>query len=100
MVWSKLIPMAGKIDSEQALKLLSAFQAGAELTPAELALTVRFTLAEFAKRHPGRSVEIRIPWIGAVQAIAGVNHRRGTPPNVVEMSGNTWLTLVTTGLVD
>lgn len=58
---------------------------------------VRYTLEEFADRHPGRSVEIRVPWIGAVQAIEGPSHKRGTPPNVVELDGETWLNLVLTG---
>ncbi|TBW21610.1 hypothetical protein EZJ44_05700 [Arcanobacterium bovis] len=58
---------------------------------------VRYTLEEFAERFPGKSVEIRVPWIGAVQAIPGPAHKRGTPPNVVEMDGVTWLNLVLTG---
>lgn len=35
---------------------------------------------------PGRSVELRIPPYAAIQCVSGSNHRRGTPPNVVEMS--------------
>jgi hypothetical protein len=42
---------------------------------------------------PGRSVEIRIPPYAAIQCVEGGNHRRGTPPNVVEMSGQTLITL-------
>jgi hypothetical protein len=41
----------------------------------------------------GRSVELRIPPFAAIQCIGGRNHRRGTPPNVVEMSPETLLTL-------
>ena len=37
---------------------------------------------------PGRSVELRIPPYAAIQCIEGGTHRRGTPPNVVEMSGH------------
>lgn len=55
----------------------------------------RFCLEEFAERHPGHSVEIRIPYAGAVQAILGPKHRRGTPPNVIEMDADTWLQLCT-----
>lgn len=65
---------------------------------ADVAMAVRFALEEFAQRHPGRAVEIRVPPFGATQAVAGVQHRRGTPPAVVEMSADTWLGLVT-GLV-
>jgi len=42
---------------------------------------------------PGRSVELRIPPYAAIQCVEGGNHRRGTPPNVVEMSGQTLITL-------
>ena len=55
---------------------------------------VRATLGWIAQTHPGRSVEIRVPPQGAVQAIPGVRHTRGTPPNVVEMDAATWLAVV------
>lgn len=35
-------------------------------------------------RAPGRSVEVRVPPFAAVQCVAGVSHKRGTPPAVVE----------------
>ena len=43
---------------------------------------------------PGKSVELRVPPYGAVQCISGSNHRRGTPPNSVEMSGQTLVRLI------
>ncbi len=43
---------------------------------------------------PGKSVELRVPPYGAIQCVAGSNHRRGTPPNLVEMSGQTLLKLI------
>ena len=43
---------------------------------------------------PGKSVELRIPPFGAIQCVAGGNHRRGTPPNTVEMSGPTLIKLI------
>jgi len=55
---------------------------------------VRVTLAWLAQTNPGRSVEIRVPPYAAVQAVAGPTHTRGTPPNVVETDGATWLALV------
>lgn len=61
---------------------------------AQIARTVRVTLAWLAQTHPGRSVEIRVPPYAAVQAVAGPTHTRGTPPNVVETDGATWLSLV------
>ncbi len=56
---------------------------------------VRFTLEELADRAPGNSVEVRVPPAGAVQAVAGPRHTRGTPPNVVETDPDTWLGLAT-----
>ena len=43
---------------------------------------------------PGKSVELRVPPYGAIQCVAGGNHRRGTPPNTVEMSGQTLIRLI------
>ena len=43
---------------------------------------------------PGNSVELRIPPYAAIQCVPGPVHRRGTPPNVVEMSGDTLMELV------
>ena len=43
---------------------------------------------------PGKSVELRVPPYGAIQCVAGGNHRRGTPPNKVEMSGPTLIKLI------
>jgi hypothetical protein len=43
---------------------------------------------------PGNSVELRIPPYAAIQCVPGAVHRRGTPPNVVEMSGYTLIKLV------
>ncbi|MFE5341630.1 sterol carrier family protein [Isoptericola sp. NPDC056578] len=56
---------------------------------------VRFTLEELADVAPGNSVEVRVPPAGAVQAVAGPRHTRGTPPNVVETDVETWLGLAT-----
>lgn len=56
---------------------------------------VRYTLEELADLAPGNSVEVRVPPSGAVQAVAGPRHTRGTPPNVVETDPDTWLGLAT-----
>jgi hypothetical protein len=52
----------------------------------EAAMAVRYLLQQIEDQHPGHSVELRIPPFGAIQCIAGLNHRRGTPPNVVEIA--------------
>jgi hypothetical protein len=43
---------------------------------------------------PGKSVELRIPPYAAIQCVAGSTHRRGIPPNVVEMSAETLISLL------
>jgi hypothetical protein len=52
---------------------------------------VKASLALLVERAPGRSVEVRVPPYAAVQAVAGVEHRRGTPPALVECDARTWL---------
>ena len=59
---------------------------------------VRFTLEELAEAAPGNAVEVRVPPDGAVQAVEGPRHTRGTPPNVVETDAQTWLALATGAL--
>ena len=54
---------------------------------------VRQILKLVQKVAPGRSVELRIPLYGAIQCVGGSTHRRGTPPNVVEMSARTLIDL-------
>ena len=68
---------------------------GDSLDRSTLAMAVRYALEELASRHPGRSVEVRVPPFGAAQVIEGPRHTRGTPPNVVETDARTWLALVT-----
>jgi len=60
-----------------------------------LALAVRWTLQRLAEQAPGHALEVRVPPYGAVQAIEGPRHTRGTPPNVVETDPATWLALAT-----
>lgn len=59
----------------------------------ELAAAVRLTARSLAASAPGASVEVRVPPFVAVQCISGPQHRRGTPPNVVEADPRTWLLL-------
>ena len=55
---------------------------------------VREILKIVQQVSPGNSVELRIPPYAAIQCVPGPVHRRGTPPNVVEMSGDTLVELV------
>ena len=56
-------------------------------------LTVRGLLDVLTTKAPGRSVEMRVPPIAAVQCVEGPRHTRGTPPNVVETDPITWIEL-------
>lgn len=56
----------------------------------EKALTKHY-LAVLAAKAPGYSVEVRVPPYGAVQAVAGGRHTRGTPRAVVETDPATWI---------
>ena len=57
-------------------------------------LQVKLVLDLIKSISPGKSVELRVPPYGAIQCVAGGNHRRGTPPNTVEMSGQTLIRLI------
>ena len=46
---------------------------------------VKAVLSQLCEIAPGKSVEVRVPPYAAIQCVDGLTHRRGTPPNVVEM---------------
>lgn len=63
-----------------------------------MAIACRSLCGWLAERHPGRSVEVRVPPYAAVQCGVGPEgptHTRGTPPNVVETDPLTFLRLAT-----
>ena len=60
----------------------------------QITATVKEILDLIKGISPGKSVELRVPPYSAIQCVAGSNHRRGTPPNTVEMSGQTLLRLI------
>jgi hypothetical protein len=57
------------------------------------AMAVRYLLQLLEVSHPGGTIELRVPPYGAVQLVGGLNHRRGTPPNVVELNPKDFLAL-------
>ncbi|MBX3067731.1 MAG: hypothetical protein KF844_03680 [Cryobacterium sp.] len=57
------------------------------------ALAVRYLLQVLEETVPGNSVEVRIPPFGAIQCVGGPRHSRGTPPNVIEMDSEAWISL-------
>jgi hypothetical protein len=60
----------------------------------QITATVKEILDLIKNISPGKSVELRVPPYGAIQCVAGSNHRRGTPPNTIEMSGQTLVRLI------
>ncbi|PZE78370.1 hypothetical protein DEI92_03410 [Curtobacterium sp. MCBD17_034] len=82
------------IDAAEGAAALAAVQGGAT-DRTSTATAVRWTLQELADTVPGNSVEVRVPPYGAVQAVPGPRHTRGTPPNVVETDAATWIALAT-----
>ena len=92
-----------RIDDELGAAALQAVRASGSLKVAEgqaeapdretMALAVRWTLQRLADQAPGHALEVRVPPFGAVQAVEGPRHTRGTPPNVIETDPRTWLAL-------
>src|SRR5580693_2842225 len=102
MVQEEVNMPARKPDSEgeaSVAVVAAALDSGNEPEKGALRSAARFLLHELARVSPGRSVEIRVVPVAAVQAIAGPRHTRGTPPNVVETDPETWFRLAT-GRVD
>ena len=60
-----------------------------------LRTAARQLLLVLAGVAPGRSVEVRVPPVAAVQCVEGPRHTRGTPPNVIETDPLTWFRLAT-----
>ncbi|MEO6470715.1 MAG: sterol carrier family protein [Aeromicrobium sp.] len=59
----------------------------------DLKAATKHLLALLTRKAPGNSVEVRILPFAAVQCLAGARHTRGTPPAVVEMTAETWVSV-------
>lgn len=89
------MPPRRRTDPADGRAALQAWRADPDAAPVAVRRTaVRFALEELADVAPGNAVEVRVPPDGAVQAVEGPRHTRGTPPNVVETDPVTWLALV------
>jgi hypothetical protein len=73
----------------------AAVDRGEEPPQAALRSAARYLLQVLERDTPGRSVEVRVVPVAAVQVVAGPRHTRGTPPNVVETDAETWFRLAT-----
>ena len=86
-----------RIAAAEGIAAVEAVLAGAD-DRTSLATASRYLLEQLADEAEGHTVEVRVPPFGAVQAIPGPRHTRGTPPNVVEMDAATWIALATGSL--
>lgn len=85
---------ARKISDEAGLHALTQWRGDdSEVSHDALATAVRYTLQVLATEHPGSTIEVRVPPFAAIQCGDGPRHTRGTPPNVIEMDADTWLSL-------
>lgn len=73
----------------------AALDRGDEPERAALRSAARYLLQMLEAAAPGRSVEMRVPPVAAVQCVPGPRHTRGTPPNVIETDPLTWFLLAT-----
>jgi hypothetical protein len=73
----------------------AAFDRGEVPAAPLLRSAARYLLHALEREAPGRSVEVRVVPVAAVQVIEGPRHTRGTPPNVVETDAATWFLLAT-----
>ena len=89
------VDMPSAPDPEQRIveAVAAGLRAGVDPDRSALRFAVRVLAERLASRHPGRSVEVRVPPFAAVQCIAGPRHTRGTPPNVVETDPATFVGL-------
>lgn len=81
------------IDGIAAVRAVLADSSKRVNSDAEFKTAVRYLLEELSFLRPGKSVEVRVPPLGAVQCVEGLTHRRGTPPNTIELSSTDWFAL-------
>ncbi len=89
--------MTGPGSTPDLAAALERFRTG-EAERSDLKLLTKHFLALLVQRAPGRSVEVRVPPYGAVQAVEGGTHTRGTPRAVVETDPATWIAVATGSL--
>jgi len=83
-----------KVEGERALEICTKL-IEEDLKPenSDLKTAVKYSLQILYQDIPGKSVELRIPPFAAVSIIKGKDHKRGTPPAVIEIDSITWLKL-------
>ena len=86
-------------DPTPTAAVLAALDEDREPQSDDLKAATRHLARLLAERHPGRSVELRVPPYAAVQCLEGVRHTRGTPPATVEVEPLAFVQLCTGRLV-
>ncbi len=81
------------LDGIAAVRAVLADSSKRETSNEDFKMAVRYLLEELSFLRPGRSVEVRVPPLGAVQCVEGLTHRRGTPPNTIELNSADWFAL-------
>jgi len=76
-------------------EVAAALDGGGDPPAGVLRSAARFLLLTLEQETPGRSVEVRVPPVAAIQCVEGPRHTRGTPPNVIETDPLTWFRLAT-----
>lgn len=76
-----------------AKKQIKDSEGKAAISASDTPTAVRYLLQLIENENPGGSVELRVPPFGAIQCLEGLDHRRGTPPNVIEMEAEIFLSL-------
>jgi len=80
-------------DSAAIARVASHLAAGETVARDDMAGAARAVVSALAAAHPGHTIEVRVPPFAAAQVSAldgeGPAHRRGTPPNVVELAPET-----------
>jgi Bacterial SCP ortholog len=82
-------------DEGSVAVVAAALDAGDQPERSALRSAARYLLQVLERDRPGRSVEVRVVPVAAVQVVEGPRHTRGTPPNVVETDAETWFRLAT-----
>lgn len=86
------------LDDEEFVAVCARLDAGGTDRD-DLRAATRHTLALLQAKAPGGAVEVRVPPFAAVQVVGGPagemrgQHKRGTPPAVVETDPQTWIAL-------
>lgn len=76
---------------EALVQIIQKLEQNQQIEKDLLKVAVKYSLQLLHKKIPGKSVELRVPPISAISVIEGKDHKRGTPPAVIEVAPIIWL---------